>query len=186
MILTEQEEKLFPTPKKSNKKLLTVISYITTIVLAVTLALCIQNFLISPITISGESMQNTLEDSQRIFLLKAGYKLDYGDIVVFNRPNGNKPPIKRIIAKGGDTIQITHGIVYLNDVKLTENYTKGEMDGLAQKNNTARITLKADEFFVMGDNRNDSMDSRDYGAIKADWIIGKALFKQPKYDVLYG
>lgn len=128
------------------------------------------------VQVSGESMIPTFHESgDRVILLKHGYSVDYGDIVVFHREGASIPPIKRIIAMGGDEIDIKNGVVYLNGVKLAETYL-AEGTLTFSYDVTMPYTVPEDSVFLMGDNRGNSFDSRRYGAIKQSEILGKALF----------
>lgn len=101
-----------------------------------------------------------------------------GDIVVFNPPVGNKPFIKRIIGLPGDVITFANNSVVVNGVPLQENYELGgptECPGGAQACRAGPITVGEDQVFVMGDNRDNSEDSRFFGPVDIDSIIGKAV-----------
>jgi len=97
-----------------------------------------------------------------------------GDIVVFNPPNGdNKPYIKRVLALGGETVSIRDGTVYVDDIQIDEPYIK---DGISEcSGSKCEWTVPEGEVFVMGDNRRNSTDSRAFGPVPVDDIIGKAL-----------
>lgn len=100
------------------------------------------------------------------------WDLDREDIIVFRHED--KDLVKRIIGTPGDTIQIVNGIIYINNEIYEDTYKKEDFlyAGIAK----SEITLKENEYFVLGDNRNYSMDSRDIGVINKKSIIGKVLF----------
>lgn len=138
----------------------------------------------------GVSMEPTLYNSQEIFINKMSYLIfapGRGDVIVF-QPNGNENShyyVKRVIGLPGETVQIRDGKVYI-DGELLEDYTydKIEAEGLAE----TPYLLGEDEFFVLGDNRNNSEDSRsgNIGAVHRDYIIGRAWFCLAKEDVGIG
>lgn len=128
--------------------------------------------------VSGESMETTLSDGDHLIVDKISYRFNDPqryDIIVFPyRLEKNTYYIKRIIGLPGETVQIVNGYVYINGVQLDEHYGNEVMEeaGLAAE----PITLGADEYFVLGDNRNNSQDSRaaNVGVIHRDEILGRA------------
>lgn len=133
------------------------------------------------ISVIGVSMEPTLYNGQEVLVDRFSYKLlspKRGDIIAF-LPNGNKNShyyLKRVVGLPGEKIQIIGGYVYINGVLLEEDesYDKIADPGIAE----IQITLGNDEYFVLGDNRNNSEDSRsgNIGAVKKDTITGKAWF----------
>lgn len=135
------------------------------------------NFSTGRFRVEGESMSPTFHTNQYVVIDKLSYLLgqpDRGDIVVFrypfSQPNNERDFIKRIIGLPGETVQIEGGVVRVNGQPLEEPYiqTPPAFGGT--------WTLGADEYFVMGDNRNNSSDSRSWGPLKREFIIGRALF----------
>ena len=132
-------------------------------------------------SVIGDSMEPTLYNAQEILISRFAYKLSSpkrGDVIVF-LPNGNQNThlyVKRVIGLPGETVQIQNGSVYIDGALLEEDeqYDKMSDSGIAVN----EITLANDEYFVLGDNRNSSEDSRsgNIGPVKKDTIIGKAWF----------
>lgn len=133
------------------------------------------------VSVIGVSMEPALENGQEVLVNRFLYKLfspERGDIIAF-LPNGNQNShyyLKRIVALPGETVQIVEGYVYINGQLLEEDdtYDKIAEPGIAEN----EIVLGTDEYFVLGDNRNNSEDSRsgNIGAVKKETITGKAWF----------
>ena len=156
---------------------------LTLIAIALTLALLIRTFIAEPRLIPSESMYPTLHTGDRLVVEKVSYRFhppETGDIVVFQTPpelqrrgyDKNQAFIKRIIGRPGEVISVANGKVYLNGQPLQEDY-------IAEPPNQPFPTVKIpeDEFFVMGDNRNDSNDSRYWGFLPQQNLIGRATFR---------
>ncbi len=132
-------------------------------------------------SVIGDSMEPVLYNGQEILMNKVLYRLSMpkrGDVIVF-LPNGNQNShyyVKRVVGLPGETIQIKDGSVYINGVLLEEDDSFDKMAEAGIAGN--ELLLASDEFFVLGDNRNSSEDSRsgNVGAVKRDNIIGKAWF----------
>jgi signal peptidase I len=134
-------------------------------------------FLYQPVKVEGTSMMPGLEDQERIFVNKFVYRwepIQRGDIVVFRYPRDtSKSYIKRVIGVAGDRVRIENGQVYVNDQALDEDYVPSEY---ADARSYDEKTVPAGSYFVLGDHRTMSNDSRDFGPVKERFIYGKAVF----------
>ncbi len=152
--------------------------WVQAIVIAVVLAFLIRTFLFEIILVDGSSMEPTLYDANRIFVYKLAYlteKPQHGDVVIFKTPENIKYNyVKRLIGLPGDRVRIEDGVVYVNDQPLDEPYTVAP-----PYNDYMEVTVPENAFFVLGDNRNDSKDSRDYriGFVPMDNLVGKAVWR---------
>jgi signal peptidase I len=163
---------------------------VETLVLTLIIFVVIQNFVAQPYQVKLKSMQHTLEPEQYVLVDKLTPRFDTytrGDIVVFTPPedwgDNGTPFIKRVIGVAGDTVEIRDdGLVYVNSAVLDEPYLYGdEPDGPPQATTVSleqsSWTIAAGEFFLMGDHRSDSADSRVFGAVATDQIIGRAWLR---------
>ncbi len=134
-------------------------------------------FLYQPVRVEGTSMLPGLQDQERIFINKFVYKLEpieRGDIVVFHYPfDPSKSYIKRVIGVSGDRVHIVEGQVYVNGHPIKEPYVPGEY---FDYRSMAETTVPPNSYFVLGDHRSLSNDSRDFGAVDQSYIYGKAVF----------
>ena len=169
--------------KKINMAVLReVCVWVTEIVIALLLAFTLVYFAGLRTSVVGQSMAETLKGGDEILVNRFLYKVTNpkpNDIIVF-LPNGNEKShyyVKRVVAVPGDTVLIQNGALYVNGALFEEEIEVASMEdaGLAVE----ETTLGADEFFVLGDNRNNSEDSRyaNIGNIKKEHIIGKAWFR---------
>ena len=134
-------------------------------------------FLYQPVKVEGTSMMPGLEDQERIFVNKFVYRwepIQRGDIVVFRYPRDTtKSYIKRVIGVAGDRIRIENGQVFVNDEALDEDYVPNEY---ADARSYPEVVVPANSYFVLGDHRTMSNDSRDFGTVNERYIYGKAVF----------
>jgi len=133
-------------------------------------------------SVSGESMVPTLDDGNRLVVSNLNSNYEYGDIVVVSQPNYlNENLIKRVIAVGGDTVDIDFekGIVYINEKKIDEPYINTLTNYEPPDSVKFPLVVPQGYLFVMGDNRNASLDSRSQsiGLIDERYIFGKAYFR---------
>lgn len=134
-------------------------------------------FIFGVVIVHGKSMEPTFKSGHKLFLHKWVYLLRkprVGEVVVFKDPDNPKnSDVKRMIAGPRDTVQIYGGEVYVNGVKLNEYYLKRGTVTLAHKLNEKRYEMSGRSYFLMGDNREESVDSRDFGGIKEENIVGR-------------
>src|SRR5581483_10192950 len=134
-------------------------------------------FLYQPAKVEGTSRMPSLEDQERIFVNKFVYRLEpigRGDIVVFRYPRDpSKSYIKRVIGVTGDRIRIDNGQVYVNGKRLGEDYVPLQYE---DERSYPEIVVPRNYYFVLGDHRSMSNDSRDFGPVKESFIYGKAVF----------
>ena len=162
-----------------------VAEWILVVVGAVLAALLVKTFLFQAFRIPSESMVPTLLVGDRVLVNKVSYKLHdvhRGDVVVFTRPekledpSGTEPEdlIKRVVAVGGDTVVARDGVLYVNNQPMTEPYVQ---QGAGTFRLDEAVTVPEGQVFVMGDNRENSQDSRYFGPISTDTIIGRAFVR---------
>jgi len=147
------------------------------LIIAIAISAFIIVFLYQPVKVEGTSMMPSLEDQERIFVNKFVYRLEpieRGDIVVFRYPyDPSKSYIKRVIAMAGDHIRIDSGLVYVNGEALDETYVPPEY---VDARSFADTIVPANSYFVLGDHRSMSDDSRHFGPVNQTFIYGKAVF----------
>ncbi|KAB3533093.1 signal peptidase I [Alkaliphilus serpentinus] len=162
------------------KTLSFLLEWLQIISIALFLALVIENYLFSFAVVQGKSMEPTIKQHDRLLVLKhAVFKdhLEEGDIIVFHPPGTNKELfVKRVVAKEKDSYAVEGVEVFVNDEKLGESYV-ADMGYLDRSYNYLEGTVPKDSFYVLGDNRNDSNDSRTFGYIKQEQIVGKVVFR---------
>jgi signal peptidase I len=134
-------------------------------------------FLYQPVKVEGTSMMPGLEDQERIFVNKFVYRwepIQRGDIIVFRYPRDTtKSYIKRVIGIAGDRIRIESGQVYVNGEPVEEEYVPNDY---VDTRSYEEIVVPMNSFFVLGDHRSMSNDSRDFGTVNERYIYGKAVF----------
>lgn len=167
----------------------TIIEYVVLAFVAVAVALLIQAFLVKPYRIPSASMENTLLIGDRVLVDRISWRFsqpERGDIVVFHPPFDGPVLIKRIIGLPGDGVSLSGGYVYINGRRLVEPYVRrvaGRQEPSEPFSNglpwslQEPYTVPAGSYFVMGDNRTDSGDSREFGPIKREQFVGRAFAK---------
>jgi len=147
------------------------------LLVSVAASVLIITFLYQPVRVEGTSMLSRLEDRDRLFINKFVYRIssiERGDVVVFHYPRDlEKSYIKRVIALPGDRLRIDHGTVWLNGKRLIEKYVPEEY---RDTRSMPEIVVPEESYFVMGDHRSISSDSREFGLVDRPLIYGKAAF----------
>jgi signal peptidase I len=169
----ENQQGIEPTEQRKG----VVHSWLRDLVISVVVSAFIIIFLYQPVRVEGTSMLPMLEDQDRLFINKVAYRvgeIHRGDVVVFLYPRDHeKSYIKRVIALPGDMLRIDHGQVIVNGVGVKEGYVPARF---ADDRSQPEMTVPGHEYFVMGDHRSISSDSRDFGPVDRDLIYGKAAF----------
>ena len=162
-----------------------VTAWVRDIVISVVISILFIIFLYQPVRVEGTSMMPTLADQERVFINKFVYKLEpinRGDVVVFHYPRDvSKSYIKRVIAVEGDRVRIDDGVVYVNDLRLPEPYVP---EDYWDTRSYPETVVPRHAYFVLGDHRNLSNDSRDFGPVREQYIYGKAVFGYWPFDKL--
>lgn len=173
----EQEQAAQPTSVREF-----FVELLQVVIVALAIIIPVRYFFIKPFYVKGASMEPTFFDHEYLVIDEISYRLKEpvrGDIIVFRYPRDPKQYfIKRIIGLPGETVQITTNEVYINGESLNEAYldtgttTAGEMV----------VTLQPDEYFVLGDNRSFSLDSRSFGPLPRQFIVGKTWIRGWPFD----
>ena len=164
--------------------------WIIVLVVALVVALGIRTYVLQQFYISGPSMETTLYQPNRVLVNKLSYRLhdvNRGDVVVFDRVTSNGETIqhddliKRVIGLPGEKISISKCVVYVNKVALKEPYLDSrdteqeDLNERCRQPEMAELVVPAKQVFVLGDNRPQSMDSRMFGSVDEDRIVGRAF-----------
>jgi len=166
-------------PQPQRRGLFTALAWMRDLAFSVLLAIILIVFIYQPVKVEGTSMMPVLTDQERIFINKFTYRFGAGniersDLVVFFFPlDRSKSYIKRVIGLPGDTVQIDQGTVFVNGEKLDEPYVPDEY---RDHQSLSATTVTADHYFVLGDHRSSSNDSRAWGTVERKDIYGKAVF----------
>ena len=142
------------------------------------IVILIRTFIVTPVRVSGESMYPTL-DGGEIMILDKISKIKRFDVVVVTRGNDDESLIKRVIGLPGETVEIKEDLIYVDGKVVEDNYGYYDPDRRGSEGATfsmPEILLDEDEYFVLGDNRLNSIDSHIFGAVKKKEIKGKTNF----------
>jgi signal peptidase I len=154
------------------------VSLLRDVAISVALAVILIVFIYQPVKVEGTSMMPGISDQERIFVNKYEYKLGAnnihrGDLVVFHYPKDPRESyIKRVVGLPGDNVQIKDGDVYVNSARLDEPYVPEEY---RDRDSMPLQRVPPDDYFVLGDHRNSSSDSRSWGFVGRNRIYGKAV-----------
>lgn len=153
---------------------------VKSVVIVLLAAFLIRFFLFQPFVVEGNSMEPNLHDKEYLIVNRLTYRIDEpqrGDVIVFDAPNSpGVDYIKRVIGLPSEKIKIADDEIFINNKKLDEKYLPASFQTLisADASFSLERQLGPDEYFVMGDNREHSLDSREIGTIKKQAIVGKA------------
>ena len=149
--------------------------------IALIIVIPIRVFVMEPFVVSGSSMHPTFENADYLIIDKLSYKLSEpkrDDVIVFKYPNDpTKFFIKRIIGLPGETVDIKGSDIFITNEKHTDGFKLDQPFIKNAASNETHFELKNDEYFVMGDNRTASSDSRYWGAVKKDLLVGRAFLR---------
>src|SRR2546425_2726265 len=166
-----------PPSQVASRHLPVVAVWVRDLMISLAISAFIIIFLYQPVKVEGTSMMPGLEDQERIFVNKFVYRWEpiaRGDIVVFRYPRDtSKSFIKRVIGLAGDHIRIEAGQVFVNGKSLEEDYVPADY---ADQRSYPEFIVPANAYFLLGDHRTMSNDSRDFGAVQEKFIYGKAVF----------
>ena len=164
-------------PEPSGRATGLVSAWVRDLIVSLGISAFIIVFLYQPVKVERTSMMPSLDDQERIFINKFVYRLEAihrSDIVVFRYPRDPaKSFIKRVIGVAGDHVRIEDGKVYLNGKLVSEDYVPRAYE---DERSYSEIVVPPDSYFVLGDHRSLSNDSRDFGPVDASYIYGKAVF----------
>ena len=166
-----------PVPAAVNNAAGGIWLWVRDLMISAVASVLIITFLYQPVRVEGTSMLPRLEDRDRLFINKFLYhisSIERSDVVVFHYPRDpEKSYIKRVIALPGDRLEIDHGIVWVNGIKLSENYVPQEY---RDSRSLSEMVVPEGSYFMMGDHRSISSDSREFGPVERGLIYGKAVF----------
>jgi signal peptidase I len=159
-----------------------------TVVISLSIFLVVYLFFMQPHQVNGQSMVPNFENGDYVLTDKISYRLgspQRGDVIVFHAPDAANCAkgtgcdfIKRILAMPGESVEVRNGVIFVNNKALPEPYLPaGLQTNVGQYTDNGPITLGADQYFAVGDNRPHSSDSRSWGPIHRSDIVGKAFFR---------
>jgi len=188
-----QENNPFFEHKQEKKKKMWLVDILQSVVIALFICILVYLFIATPNQVSGPSMQDNFHDKDLVLTNKItqwlggsdfgksiGLEYQRGDVIVFQKP-GKPDLIKRVIGLPGETVMVLNGHLFVNNKQIKETYLPATLrtNAGSYAKEGEIITLKSDEYFVCGDNRGNSADSRDanYGPVKREWLKGKVILR---------
>lgn len=165
-------------------------------IISLVIILPVRYFLIQPFYVKGASMEPNFYDHEYLIIDEISYRFNEpkrGDIVVFKYPKDPKQYfIKRVIGLPGEKVRIENSAIFVNGTRLNEAYLPDTIETVLPLRGYGDVTLAGDEYFLLGDNRSQSLDSRIFGPVKREFIIGRTwirgwpfnrvtIFNNPKY-----
>ena len=182
---TTSDEPVVAAPSARRRQRSSALSWFVTVAIAVVVAFVVRTFLFQMFWIPSVSMAPTLEKGDRVIVSKIGdvSSPGRGDIIVFSRPpdlpTGEDHLIKRVVGLPGDRVAFVDGDVYINEQPLDEPYLPPGTETLQLKDPGCEIqapcVVGPNQYWMMGDNRDESADSRRFGPIEADTVVGRAF-----------
>lgn len=170
-----------------------IFEFLKTVIAIVLIAFFVRFFLFQPFVVEGSSMEPNFHNAEYLLVNKLSYRLaapKRGDVIVFHPPTAPSVNyIKRIIATPGETVEVKNGQIFVNNTEIDEPYIPAEKT-LVRNSEAANLktTLGENEYFVLGDNRDHSSDSREWGNVPKENIIGKAwviLFPVKNFGLVF-
>ncbi len=177
-LLEFREEEKVKKPLLSEKAVKEIREWAVSLAVSIAVVLLIRTFLFTIIRVDGPSMSDTLLDGDKLFVTVADMRAngpDRFDVIICKYPNRKDQYVKRVIGLPGDTLRVKNGVLYINGEEFEEPFLSEARTVRFDKasNNFGPIEIGEGEYFVMGDNRDDSNDSRNVGVITEDMVIGK-------------
>lgn len=169
-------------PARKKRKMNPIVEWLVVVAVAITSALLVRAYVVQQFAVDGESMMSTLHDGDRVLVNRLSYRLHdprRGDVVVLKRFDGasaERDLIKRVIGLPGETVEVRSCVVYIDDAPLEEPYLDPDIqarDGCG--NDQAPLQVPDGQVFVLGDHRGRSQDSRAFGTVPYDLLIGRAF-----------
>ena len=166
-----------------------IISWIKSIAVALILAFVIRQYILTPVIVSGQSMEPTFEENNRIIITKINKinKINRFDMVVFHAPNSEDDYIKRVIGLPGDIVVMKNDKLSINGVEYKEEYVQSNKETIFKGQKLTQdfeVEVPEGYLYVLGDNRRDSTDSRALGFIDRKAVVGKVTFRYyPLQDI---